>query len=831
MKVSSRKVFFAFISLFMIFLLYIPIHSIKLNNVQGAESSTIVVWVNDGGEKITQDELRASIDPISVINSVWDGSEVSLFGARNEVVSFNLVIEAPSSDIVDIDVSLTSLEGPDGSEISTRPASGDDLFNYVGRNIELFYVRYLEIEGLTTDLAFAGYDYDQRHIPERFQLPYDDDYEGIGVWEDRPDHNKMYPDIAVPLELESPFTIKTGTSQSIWADIYIPKNTPPGDYEGIISIIIDGTLSHEVTITLDVRDFSLPDFPSAKTMLVFSPENINSRYFNNEYPDPGTDLYTQSIALQNQHFQLVHRHKISLIDGEDFDVTSETLDEGAYEAWISRLNGNLFTPEYGYEGIGEGVGNNVYSIGTYGSWHWQDGSEADMWENTDTWANWFTSQGFTTPTDYFLYLIDESDDFAQIEQWAKWMDSNPGPGKNLKSMATMPLPDAVDHTPSLDIPTSEGTFGITQLWLDSIKTHEAKSETEFYMYNGQRPAAGSFATEDDGIALRELAWGQYKMGVDRWFYWESTYYDNYQGDMGQTNLFQTAQTYGSYDRDDERLGKTGWNYFNGDGVLIYPGTDRQFAEESYGLEGPFASLRLKHWRRGIQDVDYLTLAAKIDPVRTAEIVEDMVPIILWEIGCELYQGECDGWINTDISWSTDPDVWEAARAELADIIEKGGTSEPEPQPEPEEQPLGTLRIRVYDEARSPLSDVTVYSSSQPEGQSSLDGTTSSEGEVTFREVLAGEYVIKAMKQDYESSTSTGGVALGDTLELVFYLEETETEPEPTPEVTESSGGIPSFPMISIIMGMAIVAIFLSKSNSPVGKDGGFGKIFNACAIE
>jgi len=141
MKESSRKVFFAFISLFMIFALYIPIHSIKLNNVQGAESSTIVVWVNDGGNKITQDELRAFIDSTSVINSVWDGTEVSLFGARNEVLSFNLVIEAPSSDIVDVDIRLTSLEGPDGSAITTRPASGNDLFNYVGRNIELFYVR------------------------------------------------------------------------------------------------------------------------------------------------------------------------------------------------------------------------------------------------------------------------------------------------------------------------------------------------------------------------------------------------------------------------------------------------------------------------------------------------------------------------------------------------------------------------------------------------------------------------------------------------------------------------------------------------------------------
>jgi len=683
MKVNN--VVISYVLIFIISFQLFSIFFTTTSEVQGSPSSSLV-WANEGGDKVTQDELRAYIDSDSVINSVWDGEKISIFGARNEVVSFNLIIEAPLSDIIGTSVSLNSLEGSENNSITTRTTYGDDLFNFIGRNIELFYIRYLEIEGLTTDLAFAGYDYDQRHIPERFQLPYDEDYEGIGIWENRPDHNKMYPDIAVPLELESPFTIEAGSSQSIWADIYIPKNTPPGEYIGVVKIAADGILTHEVPITLTVREFTLPDIPSAKTMLVFSPENINNRYFNNEYPEPGTDTYTQSIALQNRHFQLLHRHKISLINDEGFDVIGGDPDDELEAAWISRLNGDLFTPEYGYEGIGEGIGNNVFSIGTYGSWDWQGGSKADMWQNTDAWVNWFTSQGFSTTTDYFLYLIDESDEFNKIERWAKWMDSNPGPGKNLMSMATIPLPDSGQHTPSLDIPTSEGTFGDTQLWEDSLKTHRAKSETRFYMYNGQRPASGTFATEDDGVALRELAWGQFKMGVDRWFYWESTYYNNYQADMGQTNVFQTAQTYGNYDRYDEVLGKTGWNYFNGDGVLLYPGTDRQFTEESYGLKGPFASLRLKYWRRGIQDVDYLTLASKIDPIRTAKIVDEMIPVILWEVGCEMYQGECDGWIKTDISWPIDPDVWEAARIELADIIEKGGTPVSEPQPEVEPEP-------------------------------------------------------------------------------------------------------------------------------------------------
>jgi hypothetical protein len=173
------------------------------------------------------------------------------------------------------------------------------------------------------------------------------------------------------------------------------------------------------------------------------------------------------------------------------------------------------------------------------------------------------------------------------------------------------------------------------------------------------------------VALRVIAWAQFKMDIDRWFYWESTYYENFQcygyGEEAQTNVFQQAQTYGCFDENDDELGESGWNYFNGDGVLFYPGTETRFPHDSYGVMGPFASLRLKHWRRGIQDVDYLALAAEIDPERTAEIVSGIIPRVLWEY--DVSDPEDPTWVLTDISWSTNPDVWEAARADLADIIE------------------------------------------------------------------------------------------------------------------------------------------------------------------
>ncbi len=624
------------------------------------------VWVNNGEDKVTQDELRASRDPVSVLNTTWDGSHVSLFGGRNEAIAFNLVLEAPVSPAQGVSINFDSLDCPGGTRITTRPGGGDELFDFVGRDIELFFVRYLQIKGISTDLFFAGYDYDERHIPERCRLPQDEEGQGTGSWPDRPCHDLFYPDIAVPLELHSPFDIAQGQNQSIWVDVYIPKTIPAGQCQGIISISESGIQTWEVPVQLQVRDFTLPDLPNARTMLFYSLENISDRYLGETEFEPGSVEYHQAQQLANQHFKLAHRHKLSLIDSY---LPVAEMDD----LWGPRLDGGTFTPENGYAGIGVGIGNNVYSIGTYGEWLWMGEGRDEMWVNADEWVNWFQSRDFTTPTSYFLYLIDESDDYDQVESWATWMDENPGPGKSLLSLATLDLPVAVEKVPSLDIPTSWAHFGITAEWDNAFKQHVANLDKPFFMYNSNRPASGSFAIEDEGVALRELAWGQYKLGIDRWFYWESTYYNNFQcyGDSedSQTNVFLQAQTYGCYDRFDESLGETGWNYLNGDGVLFYPGTDTRFPEDSYGVMGPFASLRLKYWRRGIQDVDYLTMAALIDPQRTAQIVQSMIPDVLWELG--VTEIEDPTYLYADISWSTNPDLWETARSELADIIEQG----------------------------------------------------------------------------------------------------------------------------------------------------------------
>jgi hypothetical protein len=616
------------------------------------------IWANDGGDKVTQDELRATRRMGKIFNTVWDGNRIYIFGGQNEVISFNVVLEAGNGPASNVSVSFKELTGPSGRKIASGSANGNGVFNWNDRQIELFYIRYLQINGIST-LSYAQYD--ERHTPYRMRRPWSGDGMGRGTWNDRPDHNKFYPDIAVPIELVPTFNIASNQNQSIWVDVYIPKNAAPGLYEGQFIVREGGAQVASLPVKLQVCPVTLPDMPLGKTMLYYSSGNISKRYLGTTYANAGTSDAIRGKTIRDRHFMLAHRHKISLIGDDTANCGNE--DQPCPE-WTPRLDGSLFTAGNGYDGPGVGVGNNVYAIGTYGNWSWKTHGQSGMNQHSDAWASWFARNA--PNTEYFLYLADELQDLNPVENWAKMLLKNSGAGRQMKTLATSYLPHAAKAAPSLDIPVSTLFVGAANEWQPLVDRYTSDSRKRFWMYNGHRPATGSFATEDDGVALRQLEWAAFKKKVQRWFFWESTYYNNFQGNTGEMNVFRTAHTFGYSSLNDSSKGRTGLNYANGDGILFYPGTDKVFPSDSYGVDGPLASLRLKHWRRGVQDYDYLAMASATDAATVKAIINSMIPKVLWENG--IADPNDPSWVRCDISWPIDPDKWEIARAQLISLI-------------------------------------------------------------------------------------------------------------------------------------------------------------------
>ena len=633
-----------------------------------ADSQLSAVWANEGGDKVWREELRASSGQ-KVQNSVWDGNRIHIAGARNEVLSFVVLLES-TAGAKGVSATFTDLAGPGGTHIGTSTkASGEQLWRYVDRNIEGFYLRYLKITGINrSNFGYESY-YDERHIPARMRRPLTapGSREATGDWHSRPMADKSVPDIAVPLELQASFDIPASTNQGLWFDVYVPASAPPGDYTGTVSIKEQGVETHQLPVTLHVYSFTLPNQPAAKTMVYTEMGDSLSRYAGTTYAGNSDSRTTRAAHILDNQFRLFKRHKISLVD-KNCDTSDICPETQPAQHWRTKLDGSFYSRANGYDGPGVNTPDNIFAIGPYGSWRGAGvNSQASMQKYLGSWDSWF--RGNAPGVERFLYLLDESSEYELMNKYLDWMKSPDGSDHHvIPAMITMPLPRALSKLPRTDIVASNYGVASTGTYADAYRQFVTGSGKKLWQYNGTRPASGSFLTEDDGVATRMMPWAAYKMGVDRWFYWESTYYNDYQANHGlHTDVFANAVTYGQDGNADARYGHVGYLRNNGDGVLVYPGSDARFPDHSYNVDGPFASVRLKNWRRGVQDIDYVVAAQKVNPDATRKLIQSLVPKVLWETGV---QDESDPTYQyTDISWPTDPTTWESARSALAAIIE------------------------------------------------------------------------------------------------------------------------------------------------------------------
>ena len=99
----------------------------------------------------------------------------------------------------------------------------------------------------------------------------------------------------------------------------------------------------------------------------------------------------------------------------------------------------------------------------------------------------------------------------------------------------------------------------------------------------------------------------------------------------------------------------------GDGTWIYAGEDKYHPGDSRDLKGPIASIRMKNWRRGEQDYEYLWLARQAG-LDTKEIVDRVVPRAFNDYG--------DGFTDQTGQplWAEKGYQFETARRSLADLL-------------------------------------------------------------------------------------------------------------------------------------------------------------------
>jgi len=584
-----------------------------------APSGISRIWAVDDSEKIKQEDLE---NPLATDknNTVWKNNIVNIFGARNEIIAFQLIIQADTSGVSHVNVEISNLTNG-ASAIPGSVTGPTDPFDYRGRYVELFTEHYLNMVKRSPPLWF----FSESALPSAY-------YTGRV-----PDC--LIPFSAAPGKGGAPFSIEANKNQGVWVDILIPDNAPAGAYTGNATITVADKVYEKIPIILKVYDFTLPDSTHISNMFGYYPHFIAQRH--------GVERDSEAYySLDLKYQQLAHRHRFDLVTGVD------NLDD-MNNYYKKYLTGEAYNEKFGYVGPGKNTGNTTFSIGYGGDFPEEYGgsvikmNKPDWWKGSDAWENWFIQNA--PGVERHKYLFPDEPDFKgpegakgtgsmdTIRMQAKWTHSNPGPGKNIPTLVTNKIiPGLKGHVDFWSISAQEFTMNLTP---EEVAGERAQGHT-FGIYNGYRPGMGAVVSDADAVEFRVMPWIVWKYNIDQYFYWSTTFWTD-------LNVFVNPLTY------EDRI--------NGDGTFLYPGQDALFPEESRNLTGPLSSIRAKNWRRGAQDYEYLWLAKKLGLEKELNTtVNNCVPTAVWEAKSQ-----------KDISWSSRGYKFEEYRKQLAELLSSG----------------------------------------------------------------------------------------------------------------------------------------------------------------
>lgn len=569
-----------------------------------ARAGVASLWAVHDGEKVAPDERNHAA---KARNTVWDGRRVTLFGARNEIVAFQVIVEADARGIDALSLSLPELRLRGGGSRIRYAPPGADPTNSAGRPIQIFSVRSMRV----TEESHASWVWTPGGpgAPRRT----------IG-WQPV----QLVPENARPGRGGLPLRVEPSQSQALWLEVYIGRDRPGGTYDGTIRVRADAA-SLALPVELRVFDFALPDANSLPAMVYFEPAQ--------------PELY-QGRNLDPEYHRFAHRHRIELV---------HAYDEDRVLAHRGRFDGSDFTRKAGYEGPGEGVGNTIAPLSFYGPGA-AFAEKESAWKRADAWMQFV--QATLPRARTFLYLPDEPypPQYPEVRRIAENLKSNPGPGAGLPTFLTKAI------VPELQGPIDIWCVPPQALDLKAAAAERAKGR-RICTYNGGRPQGPSPVIDAPATEARAIPWASFKHGLDLYFFWHGVHWEHNRQKPGERrqNVWANPITFDNRGQPGKPADDQG--FINGDGVLLYPGQEVLHPEEDRGIAGPIATVQLANLRRGLQDHLYLTLAREkgLEPL-VQEVLQAVVPRVYSDAG-------------ETVGFAESGDVYEAARLRLATALD------------------------------------------------------------------------------------------------------------------------------------------------------------------
>lgn len=583
--------------------------------------------------------LTGAVPKENLLNKNWiyNGNRVSLYAARGEYISFQLVITNDTdSTLQGISVDMTSFKNGD-SHLRIPP--------------ELFLEWAVEVKTPSTGYVKASLGkgwYPDALIP--LKLIQSDSSKVTGRWT----YPFWLPDFNNRIDHQR--------SQVVWVDQYIPFDSleaRPGTYMGTISVTIRRR-TQKIPVSLTVWDFAIP----------------NENKFQASLQQEG---FLSGINEKDELeiYQLFKRNRIALMDPTykpvlEFSKGKELIIK--WDAFDNRLkkyfSGDAFTSKYGYD-FGPGYGEPLETFmlpfdvfGKNGTPGWPDigkpSVERDP-ENNKTYINTIRKtrqhlQSLLNPqkTDLFVYLngLDES---YFPEAWDRMVYYG--------NLFHKEYPEAQFR---VDGAYNEEAMNIIGKSINAWASHTINYNIEVIrkyqkmgikdwlygplLYEGKVNSwVGSSTFIDLPLVCdRAISWSCWKYKTYSWLSWGIGM--GWKGGWYDPETWKDAYKSGA-DSDPEFTYKK----LNGNALLIYsPGIVPN-------VDVVCPSIRLKTMRNGVQEYEYMRLLAKLDqsPDRVDHIVNDIIkqPFGDKSIG------------NLDV-WSYDAEQWDQNRIKLGKLIDQ-----------------------------------------------------------------------------------------------------------------------------------------------------------------
>jgi hypothetical protein len=556
------------------------------------------------------------LDPKAYVCSIRPGTAdseehqpLTIFGSRDEVVSFQILFRSESP----IDGLHVDIQGFGG--VDSIPA---DQISQL----------YLEHYASSDDASYSW-----------------GPHGGAGAlpWRERP-----WPDALIPFRdpydparpfVASPFSIdpEDHPNQTVWVDIHIPQDAWAKEYVGWIQVFHQDEEIFRHMIILIPQRTVIPDEYHIDAFGELYRETgvmFDSGVKFKEHPDQDWQVYRRYLQMAHAHrFLAVHRAENGPLPRTPDGAPADRIhlrwgdDWSLYTPYVSRiLDGSLFTPEQGYAGPCAGTPPAFFPAPFVEAFYGdmlqkrlaEHGGRLDptlletLEHNAAVFWREVERNGWRNIR-WFAYIFDEVDGGVDIGEAAGGgvnieqihgamrdvqaaLDRGTG-GKNIALLWTSHANPAQWN----DTPADLRPF--IRWWVPNADALDpeffapiaADAANRVWFYHSGQPAVGNHTINQLGIDL--ALWGllcrRYPM-VQGSFWWS----------MMSFSARYDAPDFNPYDNPTYKAGDTRW----GNGVLFYPGSRLTEIGAHRNIAGPIPSMRMKAYRRGLQDYEYCWLA-------------------------------------------------------------------------------------------------------------------------------------------------------------------------------------------------------------------------------